>query len=65
LDRSKGTNLSEETEGSSTSHTKILERQLSVEVSSFSRHVDKDKDVKDRYKEIKMINEKLKAKTYA
>jgi len=42
-----------------------LERQLSVEVSSFSRPADKDKDIKDRYKEIKMRNEKLKAQTYA
>jgi len=42
-----------------------LERQLSVEVSSFSRPTDKDKDIKDRYKEIKMRNEKLKAQTYA
>jgi len=42
-----------------------LERQLSVEVSSFNRPADKDKDIKDRYKEIKMRNEKLKAQTYA
>ena len=43
----------------------MLERQLSVEVSSLSRPTDKDKDIKDRYKEIKMRNEKLKAQTYA
>jgi len=42
-----------------------LERQLSVELSSFSTPADKDKDIKDRYKEIKMRNEKLKAQTYA
>jgi len=43
----------------------MLERKLSVEVSSFSRPIDKDHDIKDRYKEIKMRNERLKAQTYA
>jgi len=42
----------------------MLERQLSVEVSSF-RSADKDQDIKDRYKEIKMRNERLKAQKYA
>jgi len=36
-----------------------------MEVSSFTRSVDKEKDIKDRYKEIKLRNEKLKAETYA
>ena len=43
----------------------MLERQLSVEVSSFNRPTDKDKDIKDRYKEIKMRNEKLEEQYYA
>ena len=43
----------------------MLERRLSVEAYSFSRPTDKDQDIKDRYKEIKMRNEKLKAETYA
>lgn len=36
-----------------------------MEVSSFTRPVDKEKDIKNRYKEIKLRNEKLKAETYA
>lgn len=36
-----------------------------MEVSSLNRLVDKDQDIKDRYKEIKMRNEKLKAQTYS
>ena len=36
-----------------------------MEVSSFSRPIDKDQDIKDRYKEIKVRNERLKAQTYA
>lgn len=43
----------------------MLERQLSVEVSSFSGLAYKDQDIKDRYKEMKMRNKKLKAQTYA
>jgi len=43
----------------------MIERQQSVEVSSFIRPADREKDIKDRYKEIKMRNEKLKAETYA
>ena len=34
----------------STSQTQMLERQLSVEVSSFRILVDKDQDIKERYK---------------
>lgn len=65
LERSKGTTPSGETQEPSTSQTQMLERQLSVEVSSFSRSDDKDQDVKDRYKEIKIRNENFKAQTYA
>jgi len=36
-----------------------------MEVSSFVRPADREKDVKDRFKEMKMRNEKLKAETYA
>jgi len=36
-----------------------------VEVSSFSRPADRDRDIKDRYKEIKARNERLKAQTHA
>jgi len=36
-----------------------------VEVSSFSRPTDRDQDIKERYKEIKARNERLKAQTYA
>ena len=61
LDKSKCTTPFGETQEPCTSQTQMLERQLSVEVSSFSRPADKDKDIKDRYKEIKMRNEKLKA----
>jgi len=43
----------------------LIERQLSVEASSFTRPTDKGKDIKDKHMEIKMRNEKLKAKTYA
>lgn len=43
----------------------MIERQQSTEVSSFVRLADREKDIKDRFKEIKMRNEKLKEKTYA
>jgi len=36
-----------------------------MEIFSYVRLADKEKDIKDRFKEIKMRNEKLKAKTYA
>lgn len=49
----------------STSQTQRLERKLSVEVSSFRVPADKDQHNKERYKEIKARNEKLKAQTYA
>jgi len=43
----------------------MLERQLNVKVSSFSRPTDEYKDIKDRFKEIKMRKDKLKAQSYA
>lgn len=43
----------------------MLMRQQSVEVSSFKIPADKDQDIKERYKEIKARNERLKAQTYA
>ena len=43
----------------------MIERQQSMEVSYFVRLADKEKDIKDRFNEIKMRNEKLKAETYA
>lgn len=43
----------------------MIEIQQSVDVSSFIRPTDIENDIKDRYKEIKMRNEKLKAETYA
>jgi len=62
---SRCTTPSRETKVPSTSETQMLERQLSVEVSSSSRSADKGKDIKYRYTEIKMRNEKLKAQSYA
>ena len=43
----------------------MIEKHQSMEVSSFVRPAEKEKDIKDRFKEIKMRNEKLKAETYA
>jgi len=65
LDMSKGTTPSGETQEPSTSKTQILERHLNVEVSSFNKSADRDRDIKDRFKEIKMRNEKLNAEPYA
>ncbi len=39
--------------------------QKSMEISSYVMPDDKEKDIKDRFKEIKMRNERLKVKTYA
>lgn len=49
----------------STSHTQMLERQRSVEVSSFRMPANKDQDIRERYKGIKARNERLKAQTYS
>lgn len=64
-ERSKGTAPSEETKPPSSSGTQIIQRQMSVEASSFSRPVEQDKSIKDKFKEIKMRNERLKVETYA
>jgi len=45
----------------STSQNKMLERQLSVEVSSFRMPTEKDQDIKEIYKELKSRNQRLKA----
>jgi len=45
----------------STSHTQMLERKQSVEVSSFGMPTDKDQDIREMYKDIKARNERLKA----
>lgn len=63
--RRKDTAALGETQQPSTSNTQMIERQKSVEVSSFVRPADREKDIKHRYKEIKMRNEKLKSETYA
>ena len=63
--RSKGPTVSEETHHTSTSNTQLIEKQLSIEFSSSSKPVDKEKDIKEKYKEIKLRNEALKAETYA
>lgn len=49
----------------STSHTHMLERKQSVEVSSFRMRANRDQDIRERYKYIKARNERLKAQTYA
>jgi len=36
-----------------------------MEISSYVGPTDKERDIKDRFKEIKMRNERLKAETYA
>ena len=43
----------------------MIERQQSFELSFFIRPTDRENDIKDKYKERKMRNEKLKAETYA
>jgi len=49
----------------STSHMQVLERQQSIEVSSFRASSEQSLDIKGKYKEIKARNETLKAQTYA
>ena len=43
----------------------MLERQQSVEVSSFRAPSGQGQDIKEKYKEIKARNERLKAQSYA
>ena len=49
----------------STSQAQMLERQQGVEVSSFRAPTGQRLDIKEKYKEIKARNERLKAQTYA
>jgi len=48
--RSKETIASGETQQPSTSNTHMIERKQSVEVSSFVRSANREKDMKDRFK---------------
>lgn len=50
---------------STTSNTQLLEKHKSAKVSSYVRLAEKEITIKDRYKEIKLRNEKWKAETYA
>jgi len=43
----------------------MLERQQSVEVSSFRAPTGYNQDIREKYKEIKARNERLKAQSYA
>jgi len=43
----------------------MLERQQSVEVSSFRAPTGQNQDIREKYKEIKAKNEILKAQSYA
>jgi len=63
--RSRPTTPSGGMQEPSTSQTQMFERHLNVEVSSFRVPTDKDQDIKERYKEMKARNERLKAQTYA
>lgn len=42
-----------------------MDRKPSMEISYYVRLAGKEKDIKDRFKEIIMRNERLKADTYA
>lgn len=57
--------VSEETHQPSTSNKQIIQKHHSIEVFSSSKPVDKEKDIKEKYKEIKLRNEALKDETYA
>ena len=57
--------LSEETHQPSTSSAQIIQKQNSAEVSSSSKPMEKEKDIMEKYKEIKIRNEALKVVTYA
>ena len=63
--RSKGPIVLEETHQTSSSNTQLIEKQLSIEVSSSNKPIDKEKYIKEKYKEIKLRNEALKAETCA
>ena len=59
------TTHSEETPLPSTSSAQIIQKQNSEEISSSSKPVEKEKDIMEKYKEIKTRNEPLKVFTYA
>lgn len=63
--RSRAATLSGGTIEPSTSNNQMLERQHSVEVSSFRILVERDQDIRERYKDIKARNGRLKPHTYA
>jgi len=54
-----------ETHQPSTSNTQIIQKQISIEVSSSKKLVDKEKYIKEKYRAIKLRNEALKVETYA
>lgn len=53
------------TQEPSTSQAQMLERKQSMEVSSFRAPTGQSQDIKDKYKEIKVRNKRLKAQSYA
>lgn len=64
-EKGKEAATSKETQQPSTSNTQLIDREQSMEISSYVRLADKENDIKDIFKEIKMRNERLKAQTYA
>ena len=62
---SRHTTPSGGTQEPSTSHAQMLERQQSVKVSSFRDPTGQSLDIKEKYKEIKVRNERLKVQRYA
>jgi len=63
--KSRQTTPSRGTQESYTSQAQMLERQQSVEVSSFRAPTGQNQDIREKYKEIKARNERLKAQRYA
>ena len=62
---SRHTTPSGGTQEPSTSQAQMLERQQSVEVSSFGAPTGQSQDIREKYKEIKGRSERLKAQSYA
>lgn len=62
---SRHTTPSGGTQEPSTSHAQMLERKQIVELSSFNAPTGQRLDIKEKYKEIKARNERLKVKSYA
>lgn len=63
--KSRNTTPSRGTQEPSTSQVQMLERQQSMEVSSFRAPIGQNQDIREKYKEIKAIDEILKAQRYA